>query len=134
MDERIYRALARGHTIDMTTTGRHTGQARRIEIFFHNIDGRIYVSGMPRPERKRAWLYNLESDPRMTLHLNGAVVADLPARARVIDDEAERRSIMPAIAANWNRSDVENMVRWSPLIEVTLDDTRALIGMSERRT
>jgi ABC-type taurine transport system substrate-binding protein len=32
---------------------------------------------------------------------------------------------MPAIAAAWRRTDVENMVRWSPLIEVTLDERAA---------
>ncbi len=125
MDERIDRALARGHTIDITTTGRRTGAARRIEIVFHNIGGRIYISGMPRADRKRSWLYNLEADPRLTLHLKGAVMADLPAHARVIDDESERREIMPTIAANWNRTDVEFMIRWSPLIEVTVDSKAA---------
>ena len=47
MDERIQRALSRGHRIDITTTGRKTGAPRRIEIVFHNIDGRIYISGIP---------------------------------------------------------------------------------------
>ena len=50
--------LERGHVIDITTTGRRSGKARRIEIVFHNIDGRIYISGMPRPN-KREWLLNL---------------------------------------------------------------------------
>ncbi len=45
MDERIQRALSRGHRIDITTTGRRSGAPRRIEIVFHNIDGRIYISG-----------------------------------------------------------------------------------------
>ena len=63
MDDRVKRALSRGHTIDITTTGRRTGAARRIEMVFHVIDGRIYISGMPRAERKRAWLLNLEAGP-----------------------------------------------------------------------
>jgi deazaflavin-dependent oxidoreductase (nitroreductase family) len=125
MDTRIARALSRGHLIDITTTGRQTRLPRRIEIMFHNIGGRIYISGMPKADRKRSWLRNLEADPRMTVHLKGAVLADLPARARVIDDPAERWTVMPAIAAAWRRTDVENMVRWSPLIEVTLDERAA---------
>ena len=32
-----------------TNTGQKTGTARRIEIVFHNIDGRIYISGIPSP-------------------------------------------------------------------------------------
>jgi deazaflavin-dependent oxidoreductase (nitroreductase family) len=116
--EAIDSALERGHTIDITTTGRQSGKPRRLEIVFHNIDGRIYISGIPFP-RKRRWLANLEADPHLTFHLKGKTRADLPATARVIDDEAERREILPHIARNWGRTDVEKMVRESPLIEVT---------------
>lgn len=109
------------HPIDITTTGRRTGEARRIEIAIHNIDGRLYISGMPSP-RTRAWIYNLESDPRMTVHVKApGARQDLPATARVISDATERREIMPFIAANWRRTDIDKMVEWSPLIEVTLD-------------
>ena len=117
----IASALERGHTIDITTTGRRTGRPRRIEIVFHNIDGRIYISGTPRPE-KRDWLLNLEADPRFTFHLKGRVEADLPAVARIIDDQTERRQILPHVARTWRRNDVETMVRQSPLIEVTFPD------------
>ncbi|HSS61672.1 MAG TPA: nitroreductase family deazaflavin-dependent oxidoreductase [Candidatus Limnocylindrales bacterium] len=116
----IAAALERGRTIDITTTGRRTGRPRRIEIVFHNIDGRIYVSGTPRTS-KRSWLANLEAHPAFTFHLKGAVKADLPATARVITDEAERRAVLPDVARNWGRSDVDTMVRYSPLIEVTFD-------------
>jgi deazaflavin-dependent oxidoreductase (nitroreductase family) len=116
--EAIDSALERGHTIDITTTGRQSGKPRRLEIVFHNIDGRIYISGIPFP-RKRRWLANLEADPHLTFHLKGKTRADLPATARVIDDEAERREILPHIARNWGRTDIEKMVRESPLIEVT---------------
>ena len=118
--EAIEAALQRGHTIDITTRGRRSGQARRLEIVFHNIDGRIYISGTPYP-RKRRWLLNLEADPHFNFHLKGRTSADLPATARVIDDEAERRAILPHIARAWNRNDLDRMVRYSPLIEVTFD-------------
>jgi len=111
-------ALERGHTIDITTTGRRSGEPRRIEIVFHNVDGRIYISGVPSP-RKRRWLRNLEAEPQFTFHLKGKTRADLSAVARVIDDEAERRQVLPHIARAWNRNDLETMVRYSPLIEVT---------------
>jgi deazaflavin-dependent oxidoreductase (nitroreductase family) len=107
--------------IDITTTGRRTGKERRIEIAVHNLDGRLFISGTPSP-RKRAWIYNLEANPHMTIHVKDpSSRRDLPATARIIDDEAERREIMPFIAANWRRTDVDRMVAWSPLIEVTLD-------------
>lgn len=122
MDEDVRRALRHGQRIDITTTGRRTGDRRRIEIVFHNLDGRIYISGLP-SRRKRSWLANLEVDPHLTIHLKGPrVTADLPATARVISDEAERRQILSRIAAIWKRDDVEAMVAYSPLIEVTVDD------------
>jgi deazaflavin-dependent oxidoreductase (nitroreductase family) len=119
-NEAIETALQRGHTIDITTKGRQSGKPRRVEIVFHNVDGRIYISGIPSPNR-RSWLANLDADPHMTLHLKGKVKADLPATARVIEDEAERREILPHIARNWGRKDLEVMVRYSPLIEVMFD-------------
>jgi deazaflavin-dependent oxidoreductase (nitroreductase family) len=116
--EAIASALERGHTIDITTTGRQSGKPRRLEIVFHNIDGRIYISGIPSRNR-RSWIANLDADPHLIFHLKGKVKADLPATARVIEDEAERREILPHIARNWGRTDLEAMVQYSPLIEVT---------------
>ena len=121
MDEAVRRALAAGGIIDITTTGRRTGLPRRIEIVLHAIDGRLFISGMPRADRRRAWLSNIEADPRVTVHLKRGVLADLPATARVIDDEAERRSVLPAIARSWGRTDLEAMVAHSPLIEVSIE-------------
>lgn len=120
IDERVRRALSRGHTVDITTTGRRSGEPRRIEVVFHSFDGRLYISGMPRKQR-RSWLANLDADPRMTFHLKGAVKADLPARARILVDPAEREAVLRRIAQAWRRTDVDTMVAWSPLIEVEID-------------
>jgi deazaflavin-dependent oxidoreductase (nitroreductase family) len=121
MDDTTRAALSRGGTIDITTTGRRTGRARRIEIVFHRIDGRIWISGLPSP-RKRAWLANLEADPEFTFHLKGPIaVADLPATARVVTGEAERRLVLERVARAWRRTDLDRMVVQSPLIEVTID-------------
>jgi deazaflavin-dependent oxidoreductase (nitroreductase family) len=117
--EEIDAALQGMHTVDITTTGRKSGKPRTLEIVFHNIDGRIYISGIPSPNR-RSWLANLDANPKMTFHLKGKVRADLPATARVIADEGERREILPHIARNWGRRDLEKMVQQSPLIEVTV--------------
>lgn len=121
------RALAHGGLIDLTTTGRRTGQPRTVEIVFHVIEGRLYISGIPRPQR-RSWLANLAADPRLTIQLKvgprGAGTAlgpPLCGRARVIDGEAERRAVLPYVARAWGRDDLETMVAWSPLIEVLLD-------------
>lgn len=118
MDDRIRRALSRGHTIDLTTTGRKTGLPRRIELVFHAIDGRVYISGMP--GFPRSWLANIKADPDVTFHLKGPIQADLPATAREITEPAERRRIMERVAANWGRTDVDRMMTASPLIEVVI--------------
>jgi deazaflavin-dependent oxidoreductase (nitroreductase family) len=118
MDDRIRRALSRGHRIDITTTGRRTGRARRIEVVFHNFGGRIYISGLP---GRRGWYANLGANPRFTFHLKGPVKADLPATARRITDEAERRRVFGEIARVWRSQDVERMTARSPLVEVTID-------------
>jgi deazaflavin-dependent oxidoreductase (nitroreductase family) len=121
--EAIRRLLGRGGLIDITTTGRRTGSPRRLEIVFHAIDGRIVISGMPRADRKRAWLLNLEADPRLTIHLKGTLEVDLPATARVVTDPTERRAIAEWIVANaWPRQDARAMTAYSPMIEVTLDE------------
>jgi len=118
-DERISRALSRGHTIDITTTGRQSGQPRRIELVFHNIDGHVVISGLP---GRRDWYANLVANPRLTFHLKGAVKADLPATARPIVEPVERRAVMTRVAQNWGRSDLDRMLQHSPLIEVTFDE------------
>jgi deazaflavin-dependent oxidoreductase (nitroreductase family) len=118
--DEIEAALQGSQTVDVTTTGRQTGQPRRLEIVFHNLDGRIYISGVPFPNR-RSWLANLDANPHLTFHLKGKVRADLPATARIIDDEAERRAVLPHIARIWGRKDLEKMVEQSPLVEVTLE-------------
>ena len=118
MNEPIRSALRQAQVIDITTVGRKTGEPRRIEIVFHTIGGRIYISGMASP-RRRSWLANLERDPRLTFHLKNAVKADLAATARPITDEAERRTIFTEIVKTWTNQDLETMVAQSPLIEVT---------------
>jgi deazaflavin-dependent oxidoreductase (nitroreductase family) len=123
VNDRIRESLATGHLIDITTTGRRTGLPRRVEIVFHNIDGRIVISGMPRADRKRAWLLNLESNPRLTFHLKGSARADLPATARVISDDADRAAVAKWIVTNaWPRQNVDAMRAYAPMIEVAIDE------------
>lgn len=124
-DQHIRRALARGHVIDITTTGRRSGKPRRIEIVFHNLGGRIYITGLPRADHTRAWLRNLAADPHFTFHLKRTGAADLPATARIVTDEAERRAVFAEVVKVWTGQDIETMTRYSPLIEVTLDDITA---------
>jgi deazaflavin-dependent oxidoreductase (nitroreductase family) len=123
MDDLVRLELEHSGLVDITTTGRRTGEPRRIEIAYHSIGGRVFISGMPREDRKRAWLYNLEANPTFTFHLKGAVKADLPATARVITDVTERRAVLEHVARAWSRTDLDVMVAYSPLIEVTFQPT-----------
>jgi len=118
MDASTSSALHRSQVIDLTTTGRRTGRPRRVEVFLHELDGRLFISGMPFPD-KRHWLLNVEADPHVTVHLKHAVVADVPAIARVVEDPAERRPLIEAAARRWGRDDVDRMMVQSPLIELT---------------
>ena len=118
LDERVQRALSRGHRMDITTTGRRSGEPRRIELVFHNVDGRILISG--RPGFPRSWLANLAANPRFTFHLKGAVEADLPATARVVTDRIEREQLLAPIAASWGY-ELSLMVASAPLVEATFE-------------
>jgi deazaflavin-dependent oxidoreductase (nitroreductase family) len=115
-EPRIAEALEHGQLIDITTTGRRSGQPRRVELVYHNVDGHIVISG--RPGFPRGWIANLRADPRLTFHLKRGVRADLPAQGRVITDRAERERFLGPIARLW-RIDSALMVRSAPLVEVT---------------
>jgi len=121
VDEAIRTALHHSQVVDLSTTGRHTGRQRRIEIFLHDKDGRLFITGMPRADRTRDWIHNIRTDPRVVVHLKRTVVADLPATARVVTDPEEARPLIEAAAERWGRTDVENMLEHSPLIVLTVD-------------
>jgi deazaflavin-dependent oxidoreductase (nitroreductase family) len=119
MDSEIERALKTDDMIDMTTVGRKTGQPHRIEIAFHNFDGVLYISGMP---GRRDWYANLVSNPQFTFHLKQSTRADIPASARPITDEAERRQVLAKVVEKWRRqAELEAFVQSSPLVEVELE-------------
>ena len=114
-------ALNHSQVIDLTTTGRRTGQPRRIEIFLHADNGQLFITGMPRADRTRDWIYNIEADPHVVVHVKRSVVVDVPATARVVRDPEERRPLIEAAAKRWGRTDVPEMLRHSPLIVLTVD-------------
>ena len=125
MDANITKALEKGGVVDITTTGRASGLPRRIEIFFHQLDGDYFITG--RPGRKRDWLANMIANPEFTLHLKRGVKADLPATAEPITDPAERAGILFRILTeSWNsppeqaRIDLPTWVEQAPLIRFSV--------------
>lgn len=119
MDPTIRQALEQDRTIDITTTGRKTGESRRIEIWFHNLDGDLYITGLPRPCN---WYANFLSHPDFIFHLKETTQADIPARATPVLEREERRDVISRIQKNLGRTgdDVEERVSGSPLVKVEL--------------
>jgi deazaflavin-dependent oxidoreductase (nitroreductase family) len=110
--------------VDITTYGAKTGQPRRIEIVFHRIGGRWYLTGTPGP---RGWYANLKKEPRLIFHLKHGITADVPATARIITGDQERRHVLPVIVANLKATrggefDLDDWLARSPLVELTFDD------------
>ena len=118
MNTDVSRALEQDRTIDITTTGKKTGQPRRKEIWFHNLDGRLFITGTP---GRRDWYSNLVARPEFTFHLKESVQADLPAVGMPVLEESRRREIIAGIfrKLEWER-DLDTWVADSPLVEVKL--------------
>jgi deazaflavin-dependent oxidoreductase (nitroreductase family) len=106
--------------IDITTTGRKTGHPRRKEIWFHNVDGQLYITGSP---GRRDWYANLLANPEFTFHLKRSTRADLPARATPIRDKVRRREIFQKMQQRLQRQIDMNLEEWverSPLVQVDI--------------
>ena len=124
MNTEMKRALENDRLIDITTTGRKSGKAHRIEIGFHNLAGRIYITGMP--GRPRDWYANMLAKPEITFHLKESVQADLAAEVSPVTDTAERHRILSQIVPKFgdipNVPDIDAFVAGSPLVEVAFAD------------
>ena len=121
MTSAIEQALAQDRIIDITTIGRKTGQARRIEIWFHRVDGRYYITGSP---GARGWYANMLEEPDFTFHLKQSAQADLPAHATAVLGD-EKRRVLEAISAHFPGGKVTFDPQTSPLVEVTLGSVAA---------
>ncbi len=122
MDEAVRQALTKDQLVDITTTGRTTGQPRRIEIWFHYQDGRVFISGIP---ARKDWYANMLAHPDFTFHLKQSLQRDVPARATPITDKPTRREIFSRMLALEPRMDnlrtnTDEWVEGSPLVEVEL--------------
>jgi deazaflavin-dependent oxidoreductase (nitroreductase family) len=122
MTDDVANALATDQVIDITTTGRTSGEPRRIEIWFHRVDGHYYITGSP--GRARSWYANLVAHPTFTFHLKQSATADLAATARPITEPSERESVfarlLPPLGDLARKPGMEPEV-WiadSPLVEV----------------
>lgn len=105
-------------TIDITTTGRQSGQPHRIEIWFLNVAGSIYITGTP---GKRDWFANLRANPALMFHLKESLTADIAAHATEVTDPEERRLVFTSATAQWylNQGDsLESLLTDAPMVRL----------------
>lgn len=122
MDDAVRQALEVDRYVDITTTGRKTGEARRIEIWPHLVDGAVYLTSLP---ARKSWYANMLANPDMTFHVKGSLQRDIPSRAVTITDPDARREVFAAMKAAEERMahlDVERWVVESPLIRVDFQE------------
>lgn len=107
-------ALASHQTIQITTTGRRSGQPRRVEIWWFHVDGRFIITGTP---GRRDWMANLYADPRLTIHVRGR---DIPAIASPVRDEAFRRTVFTRPQTMWysSQAELDHLVATAPMVEI----------------
>jgi deazaflavin-dependent oxidoreductase (nitroreductase family) len=116
--DEVRRALDRAVTVDITTTGRRSGRATRIEIWTFKVDGVHIITGTPGP---RDWYANLLAEPTLTVHLKDDIRIDLEAVATPVLDEGRRRTILAAPETAWYRTQatLDELVMGSPLVELS---------------
>ena len=95
------RAMELDRNID-TTTGRKTGHCRRTEKRFHNIDGRLYITGTL---GGRDWYANTVANSRFTIHLKHGARRYLNAPVTLFGDRVYQRDIIRQTIEKrrWNR-------------------------------
>lgn len=121
MQEDVKKALSSDRVIDITTIGRKSGDPSRKEIWFHHVEGDIYITGTP---GARDWYANLIENPDFTFHLKESTRADLAATARPVTDPGEKREVLEKILTKLERSEeIDNWVSDSPLVEVDFPES-----------
>lgn len=112
--------LADDPTSDITTTGRKSGQPRRVEIWMLDVDGRFFITGTP---GRRDWLANVLDDPSVVVHLKRRARLDVDARAKPVTDLVTRRQVLEHLTARWYRSQspLDDLVAAAPMVEVTFE-------------
>ena len=136
----ILRSLLDERTVDIVTTGRHTGLERTTEIWTTVVDGQTYICGTPNASqagverRPRDWLANVVANPGFTVRLKSSVQVDLPATAERVDDPAERRRVLSAPGTEYYRNAVslEAAIAHSPMVRVQFTGDAAWVDTAVR--
>lgn len=78
-------SLADARVLYLTTTGRHSGQPRTIELWFTCHQGKLYLNA-ERAENAH-WVRNIQRHPDVQVRMQEQAFA---GRARVLDRQADR--------------------------------------------
>lgn len=118
MNEAIRKALDEDNLVDITATGRKSGEPRKFEIMLRRYEGKYYIAGRPEP---KGWYANMIANPDITLHLKQSVQAELPAIAHDVQGAVERRQLFQHFfGASEMMDDLDQWVERAKLIEIQL--------------
>lgn len=107
----------------LTTTGRRTGRAHRIEIWFAVEDGTIYLLSGGR--ERSDWVRNLQANPRVTIELGAerysgsarildpGTVQDLLARRLLVEKYRQGNNL-----DEWGRTSLAVAIEIAPTEEI----------------
>jgi deazaflavin-dependent oxidoreductase (nitroreductase family) len=108
----------------LQTRGAKSGVLRRnVVIYFHDGDRVTIVASKLGYARHPAWFHNLEANPNVTF-------GDIPMRATVVDDEAERRrlwALADRVFAPYAvyRREAAKANRTIPIVQLTVPESGA---------
>jgi hypothetical protein len=113
VDAATERDLREADEIELVTTGRATGRAHSVRLWFVYADGVVWLRTGERPsdpaasgvrrrtsaDRETDWLRNLEEDPRGRIRVGGA---ELEARYEPVSDpDADLRRVVELMRAKY---------------------------------
>ena len=107
IDKNIIGLLRHDMVVDITTRGRKTSLARRIEIWAHYLQGRIFLASRP---GRRSWYANLIDNPEFTFHIKEIKTIDIPAIANPILEKENRHLALEIIQGGTEFQERKNMV------------------------
>ena len=119
MAEDIRLLIKKDEVVDITTVGRKTGTARRIEIRLHALGQKLYITG--RPGRPRSWYANMLASPEFTLHLKHNLVRDVACEAiPILEEETRKRLFVMMLSQEESMAHVvvDEWAIEAPLVEV----------------
>lgn len=132
----ILRSLRTERTVDIVTTGRHSGEPRTTEIWITPLGSQVFICGTPNASRKgvvrapRDWLANLKTNPALVVRLKTSVSAELTAEASVVTDPERRRGILSDPSTQYYRDAVslDAALAHSPIVELTFTGDAAWVN------